>query len=112
MATYKKPCMQCGNLIDGTLNFCPSCGSLSPFGYVCPTCRMPITKNSAFCPGCRRQLYIACPHCGQRTFVQERCEACNQSLMVVCENSRCGALQFFENTKCTSCGKKIKARYR
>jgi len=28
--------------------------------------------------------------------------------MIRCENKRCGELQFFENTKCTMCGKVIK----
>jgi hypothetical protein len=28
--------------------------------------------------------------------------------MIHCTNPRCGALQFFENAKCTACGKKIK----
>ena len=35
---------------------------------------------------------------------------CALGLMVYCENKRCGALQFFQNTKCTACGKKIKAK--
>jgi hypothetical protein len=28
--------------------------------------------------------------------------------MFRCPNERCGVLQFFENEKCTACGKKIK----
>jgi hypothetical protein len=28
---------------------------------------------------------------------------------VRCANSRCGEMQFFQNVKCTACGKKIKA---
>jgi hypothetical protein len=43
-----------------------------------------------------------------RTFAGERCEACGGGLMIHCTNSRCGELQFFENIKCTACGKKIK----
>jgi hypothetical protein len=30
--------------------------------------------------------------------------------MVRCENVRCGQMQFFQNSKCTACGKKIKHR--
>ena len=48
--------------------------------------------------------------CGQETFVQERCEQCGGGLMIRCENRRCGELQFFQNTKCTACGKKIKVK--
>lgn len=110
MASYKQPCIHCKNLIDRDTQYCPYCGSHSPFMYHCPTCRKPISKNMRVCPGCNRTLYVECPFCHELTFVQERCEKCNQSLMVQCENKRCLAPQFFENTKCTACGKKIKAK--
>jgi hypothetical protein len=51
---------------------------------------------------------VICPTCGGRTFADERCELCNAGLMIHCSNSRCGELQFFENSRCTVCGKKIK----
>ena len=85
MAGYKQPCMHCGTFIESDARLCTGCGSMNPFGYLCPTC-------------------------GGQTFVQERCEVCGSGLMVYCENKRCGALQFFQNTKCTACGKKIKAK--
>ena len=43
------------------------------------------------------------------TFVQDICERCGKTLMVQCENKRCLQYQFFQNTQCTACGKKIKA---
>ena len=110
MASYKQPCMHCGAFIDADAHLCISCGSMSPFGYLCPSCNKPIQKGQFLCSGCGRELYTICPSCGGRTFVQERCEACGAGLMVYCSNRRCEALQFFENTKCTVCGKKIKNR--
>ena len=110
MASYKQNCIHCGALIDRDARLCPDCGSGSPFGYRCPDCLHPVEKGQSICPDCGRPLYINCPHCGKQTFVGERCEQCGQSLMVQCGNSRCGALQFYENKRCTACGKKIKAK--
>jgi predicted amidophosphoribosyltransferase len=110
MAIYKKPCIHCGQLIDSDSRFCAKCGSRSPFGYQCPGCLREIEKGGTLCPGCGRPLNIACPHCGKRTFVQDACEVCGKSLMVSCSNKRCGQMQFFENRKCTACGRKIKSR--
>ena len=113
MATYKQTCIHCGTLVDRDARFCPTCGSNSPFGYHCPTCLHEIEKvTQALCAGCGRQLYIVCPICGARTFVQEKCEVCGVSLMIRCKNPRCGVGQFFENEKCTACGKKIKPKDR
>ncbi|MHB1313858.1 MAG: double zinc ribbon domain-containing protein [Christensenellales bacterium] len=108
MAFYKVPCIHCATLLDRDVRFCPVCGSGSPFGYSCPTCLREIQKGQVRCAGCGRPLIISCPVCKQQTFVQERCEACGVSLMVQCQNRRCQQLQFFENTKCTACGKIIK----
>ncbi len=110
MASYKQTCIHCGTLVDRDVRFCPKCGSGSPFGYLCPACLRSIEKGQPLCSGCGRPLYIVCPHCGQQTFAGERCDVCGKGLMVRCENKRCGVLQFFENTKCTACGKKIKSR--
>jgi hypothetical protein len=66
-----------------------------------------IQKGQPVCSGCGRALYVKCPTCGGQTFAGERCEACGAGLMINCTNARCGELQFFENTKCTACGKKI-----
>ena len=110
MATYKMPCIHCGNMLERDARFCPKCGSGSPFGYACPNCLRNVEKGQALCAGCGRQLVIPCPHCGERTFASEKCEACDKGLMVRCENKRCGQLQFFQNTKCNACGKKIKTQ--
>ena len=107
MASYKQNCIHCGTLIERDSRFCPSCASASPFGYLCPSCLREIEKGQALCAGCGRQLYVACPVCGERTFVQDKCEACNHNLMIRCKNKRCGVMQFFENKKCTACGKKL-----
>jgi CRISPR/Cas system-associated protein Cas10 (large subunit of type III CRISPR-Cas system) len=109
MASYKQPCIHCGTYIEPDSRFCPSCQSQSPFGYLCPACLRPIQKGQSICSACGRPLFTACPVCGKQTFVQEKCEQCGASLMIRCQNPRCGVLQFFENTKCTACGKKIKS---
>ncbi len=110
MAFYKQPCIHCGQLLDSDARLCAKCGSHSPFGYACPSCLRVIEKGDAVCSGCGRPLYVPCPYCGEQTFVQETCEKCGKSLMVRCENVRCGQMHFFQNSKCTACGKKIKHR--
>lgn len=108
MASYKQSCIHCGNLIERDSRFCMYCSSRSPFGYLCPTCLRPVQKNQPLCSGCGRPLSVICPHCGTKTFAGEQCESCGQSLLVQCLNRRCGEMQFFENEKCTACGKLIK----
>jgi hypothetical protein len=68
----------------------------------------PIEKGQAVCAGCGRSLTVICPTCQQTTFADERCDKCGAGLMIHCTNPRCGELQFFDLTKCTACGKKIK----
>lgn len=108
MATYKQPCIHCGAMLERDARFCPACASASPFLYSCPSCLREIKKGQAVCSGCGRPLYIACPFCGEKTFVQDKCEACDKDLTLPCADKRCGVKQFFENTKCTACGKKLK----
>jgi len=56
-------------------------------------------------------LAVACPACGQATFAaDDKCLRCAATLMITCPNRRCGQPQYFENTKCTACGKKIKIK--
>jgi hypothetical protein len=96
-------------MVDGNAHVCPKCGSRSPFGYHCPACLKPIERGNMLCASCGRQLMTVCPYCGGRTFVgAEKCDACSQTLLIRCENKRCGELQFFENPQCTVCGKKIR----
>jgi len=109
MATYKQPCINCGTLIDGGDHVCPKCGSRSPFSYLCPKCLKPIQRGDVLCSGCGRPLNTACPYCHQPVFVGDSaCPYCRGSLLILCENKRCREPQFFENTKCTACGKPIK----
>ena len=108
MAVYNQPCIHCGVFIPRDARVCPKCGSRSPFGYLCPSCLKSVQKDDMVCAGCGRPLYIPCPSCQARTFVDARCGACGASLMIHCQNPRCGQLQFYENKKCTACGKKIK----
>ena len=107
MATYKQPCIHCKEFIERDARFCSKCASRNPFGYSCPVCLRDIKKEQKLCEGCGSSLYTACPSCRQQTFKAERCEGCGESLMKKCEYKRCGEMQFFENVKCTACGKKI-----
>ncbi|MCL2143530.1 MAG: zinc ribbon domain-containing protein [Methanomassiliicoccaceae archaeon] len=109
MATYKQPCIHCGELIDGDNRFCPKCANRSPFGYQCPFCLKPVQRGNVMCSSCGRSLMTTCPLCKGQTFTgADKCDSCGISLMVLCTNKNCGQYQFFENTKCTACGKKIK----
>ena len=111
MATFKKTCNHCGEMIKGDSKFCPACTSASPFRYSCPACRREISRNDSACAGCGRDIYITCPDCEGMAFVGDtKCELCYFSLMVPCSSSRCGKQQFFQNKKCTECGVKIKKR--
>ena len=109
MATYKQPCIHCGEMIGRDSRVCSRCTSRSPFGYHCPNCLKEIERGNLVCAGCGRSLITVCPFCGGQTFAgSERCDVCGRPVMILCENKRCGQVQFFENTKCTVCGKKIK----
>ena len=109
MATYKQPCIHCGEMIERDCRYCAKCGSRSPFGYQCPTCLKPVERGNVLCSGCGRSLTAICPYCMNWTFVgSDKCDTCGKSLLINCENKRCGEKQFFENTRCTACGKPIK----
>lgn len=112
MAGYDKPCIGCGSFIGYDSHFCPVCGRQSPFYDACPSCGAEIKRAWQRCASCGRELHIVCPHCGQPTFVGEKCDKCGQSLMVRCSNKLCQGMQFFQNEKCTLCGKKIKDKNR
>jgi predicted amidophosphoribosyltransferase len=113
MATYKKNCIHCNELIEGDSRVCSRCGSRSPFGYNCPTCLKPIQKGNEVCSACGRSLTTSCPYCNKEVFVGlETCDKCGKTLMIHCESNRCEALQFFENKKCTVCGKPIKKAHK
>jgi RNA polymerase subunit RPABC4/transcription elongation factor Spt4 len=101
--------MRCGEMIERDSRTCPKCGSMSPFRFQCPTCLRTIEKGNALCAGCGRPLSVVCPFCKGQTFAgSEKCDSCGKLLMVKCENKRCNQLQYFQNVKCTGCGKPIK----
>ena len=109
MATYKQPCIHCGALIERDSRVCVKCESTSPFGYQCPKCFKTIVRENSVCSGCGRTLVVICPFCNGQTFAgADKCDACGRSIMIRCGDKRCGRPQFFENTKCTACGKPIK----
>ncbi len=112
MAGYNKQCIGCGELIGYDNRFCPICGRVSPFYDACPSCMAQIKREWQRCPSCGRSLYIACPFCAQKTYVSDKCDNCHAPLTVQCENKLCRSQQFFENQKCTECGKKIKHKGR
>ncbi len=107
MAGYKQPCIYCHSFIPREANFCLHCGASFPFGSRCPGCLHAVDKKQSFCSGCGRPLYLPCPFCSQETFVGDRCEACGKSLLVPCHNPRCDGWLFFQNRKCTACGKRL-----
>ncbi len=107
MAIYKQPCRHCGTFLNRDSRFCPKCGSHSPFWDLCPACLREVDRSDICCSSCGRILHIPCPQCKAQTFVGDKCDVCEVSLLKKCPNPRCGELQFFENTKCTVCGKKL-----
>ncbi|MCL2491439.1 MAG: zinc ribbon domain-containing protein [Coriobacteriia bacterium] len=108
MASYKKPCIQCGAFVDGNVEYCPGCGTSTPFSYHCPYCKRQVTEFENVCATCGKPLRVNCPSCGKPTFTgRTTCQSCGGSLMVTCPNSRCGKDQFYALTKCSECGKKL-----
>lgn len=107
MPVYKEPCRHCGELLDQDSRFCPKCGSRSPFVDLCPSCLREISRGDKLCAGCGRALIVSCPHCNQETFVGDTCDHCGKTLLKQCKNKRCNEMQFFQNQKCTACGKKL-----
>lgn len=107
MAIYKQPCRACGEFISRDSTICPKCGSRSPFVDLCPTCLREVSREDKVCSSCGRPLYITCPKCKAQTFVSDKCDVCGENFLRKCPNPRCGQLQFFENKKCTACGKSM-----
>jgi len=80
MASYKQPCIHCGNFIESDLRFCPFCGSSGPFGYNCPNCMRSVEKAYRLCPACGQMLYVNCPSCSNEAFICEKCAVCGTNL--------------------------------
>jgi len=96
-------------MVERDARRCSKCGSSSPFGFQCPACLKIVERGYALCSGCSRPLSTLCPYCAGQTFVAgEFCDLCGKTLMIQCENKRCAAPQFLENTQCTACGTAIK----
>lgn len=112
MAGYQQPCRVCGAFVARDSRFCPSCSSSAPFVDLCPSCHHQVARGQRVCAGCGRGLAVTCPACQATSFVGERCDACGAAFVVRCPDRRCQALQFFENDRCTACGKKIKEKDR
>jgi len=113
MATYKQPCIHCGEFIERDSRYCTKCASRSPFGYQCPHCLKEIERGNAACSGCGSPLIVVCPLCGGSTFVgSEKCDSCGRLLLISCENNRCGEPQYFVRRTCSACGKTIKNAYK
>ncbi len=111
MATYKKHCIHCGELIPGDAVACPFCGSADPFSLRCSKCRNPIEKGWKVCSGCGIRLTAVCPDCGQETPTAPACTHCGAPVLVQCPRKKCLEVQI--RTKegvCISCGKPIKNR--
>jgi predicted nucleic acid-binding Zn ribbon protein len=101
--------VHCGELVSRDAHSCPKCASKSPFGYHCPACLKPIERDNKVCSSCGKELMTVCPYCKQATFAgTDKCDGCKKSLMIKCPNKKCNEWQFFENEKCTVCGKAIK----
>lgn len=104
MAEYKRPCAQCGSLIDRNNAFCPKCASRAPFGYRCTDCFATIAIEDEICGCCSRVLYVPCPSCKVNVFIGDKCDLCGDTLLRPCRH--CGKLQFFQNKTCSYCTKK------
>ncbi|MDR0983630.1 MAG: zinc ribbon domain-containing protein [Ruminococcus sp.] len=106
MATYKQPCINCGEFIDRNSNYCPKCQTANPFVFQCAFCKRQIEQGDKICGGCGKSLSIFCPKCGEELFATLNCVKCGEKL-IYCTNPKCGALNSFQNKKCEVCKKKI-----
>lgn len=109
MPGYKHPCRYCNGLVEADDNVCPLCGKVNPTGPLrCQRCRSPVSVGWKRCSNCGLELEVACPHCGQPTFLGDYCDKCGQRLATECPH--CHAEQTLAAEKCTKCGKPMPAR--
>ena len=109
MATYKKSCAKCGELIPGDAAFCPFCENQDPFLLRCPKCRQPIEESWKSCSSCGIKLKTVCLACGKETPTALRCAHCGGQVMVQCKNKKCSEVQLLNREdKCIKCGKSLK----
>lgn len=108
MATYKKACAKCGELIPGDAKFCPVCENADPFVSRCPKCRQPIEPNWKICSSCGIRLRTQCVVCGKEVPLAPKCAECGAPLMVQCRNKKCNEIQVYTaQNKCAKCGKSL-----
>jgi predicted amidophosphoribosyltransferase len=108
MATYKKACAKCGELIPGDAQFCPFCENADPFVLRCPKCRQPIQDSWKICSGCGIRLKPACAACGKETPLAPKCAHCGAPVLVRCRNAKCNETQVYTSAnQCGKCGKPL-----
>lgn len=109
MATYKKACAKCGELIPGDAQFCPFCENRDPFVDRCPKCRQPVGEGWKICSSCGIKLRTVCSVCGRETPTAEKCASCGAPVLVKCRNIKCNEVQIItKENKCSKCGKQLK----
>jgi RNA polymerase subunit RPABC4/transcription elongation factor Spt4 len=108
MATYKKACAKCGELIPGDAQFCPVCESQDPFHTRCPKCRQPIEESWKICSSCGIRLRTECVVCGKETPLAPKCAFCGAPVLVQCGNKKCNEMQILTSAnRCVKCGKSL-----
>lgn len=108
MATYKKFCIYCNQLIPGDSQICPICEKENPFSMRCPKCSNPIQKNWKICSSCGIKLVAVCTKCGRETATAFKCEHCGAPVLVKCSNRKCLEIQILtKERKCIRCGNKL-----
>ena len=109
MPGFKHPCRYCGEMIPPEANVCPMCGKINPLGPLrCPKCRNPVKKDWKKCSNCGLSLEEICPKCDKSTFLGDYCDHCNDRLLIVCPNPKCGQEQPPIGDTCIKCGKPLK----
>jgi RNA polymerase subunit RPABC4/transcription elongation factor Spt4 len=109
MATYKKACAKCGELIPGDAQFCPFCENRDPFVSRCPKCRQPVGDGWKICSSCGIKLKAVCAACGKETPTAEKCANCGAPVLVRCRNVKCNEVQVLtRDGVCAKCGKQLK----
>jgi hypothetical protein len=108
MPGFKHPCQYCGDLVDGDVLVCPFCGKVNPAGPLrCPVCASPIEKGWKACSHCGLMLEGPCPKCGQITCLIDYCQLCQERLVIICSNRKCGSEQSVLLKICSKCGKSL-----
>lgn len=108
MVGYKHPCRYCDQFVPAQARVCPFCGKVNPVDeWRCPQCRNPVEKGWVACSHCGLHLKIACPTCGEETFLGDYCETCDARLLAVCPHRKCGVEQPLGRTTCVKCAKPL-----